>query len=135
MFCLAYNLNDGLFLNYKGDGNIHATQTKEEILKDVVHSYNKSHARNYEGSMSACIHFISTHPIVVEVPDTGDQIMDILVRSESGGVEVFSLSSMASRGTKGLKVKPELAEEMIKSGTVPELMNEDFNNIKNKEAL
>lgn len=125
MFCLAYNLNDGLFLNYDGNGNIHATPSKSEILKDVTNSYNRNHRRNYEGSMSACIHFITTHPIVVEIPDDSKAVMDILVRGENGGVEVFSLSGMASRGTKGLKVKPELAEKMIESGTVPGLMDEE----------
>ncbi len=129
MYCAAYNLDSGLFLHYGGNGNIHATKTKSEIKKDIENMYNKTHSRGYEASMSACIHFMATRPIVVKIPNKPEKLMKILEPGATGGVEVFSLNSLTTPGLKGLKVKPEFAEKMIAESGQPDLINGDFNRI------
>lgn len=122
MFCLAYNLEKGLFLHYNGNGNLNVSKKESDILKDIEKSYKNNHRRGYEASMSTAIHFITMKPIVVKLPESLDEIMDLLVRGEEGGLAVSSLSGIASRGTQGLQVKPEEAQKLIDSGTVPDLI-------------
>jgi hypothetical protein len=134
MYCVAYNLSDGLFLHYRGNGVINAHESKEVILKDVENMYNRQHSFSCEASMSACVHFIAARPIVVEIPDDPEKLIDILIPG-STGAEVFSLNSLTTR-VLGLKVKPDLVLKMIEESEQPRLITEDFDNIMlKKETL
>lgn len=131
-YFVAFNRPDGLYLNYGGDG-LSISFSKKKLLKDISDMYNTRHARNYESSMSACIHFISLQPIVIKLPNDPDLVMEYIEKTSSGGMCVYSLDGIASRGTKGLKIKPELAQELIDFGTSADLINEDFNDIMIKK--
>lgn len=132
MFTLAFNKKEGLFLNYSNN-QLGTSETAESILKDITDIYNNTHARGYESSMSASIHFIELKPIVIEIPDTIDDIMLLVEKEKGKGFKISTFNGLATRGTKGIKVLPEKAQALISTGIVPDLINEDFNKLQNNQ--
>lgn len=47
------------------DGSIEAFATEQEAMDFFTKGYNRSHQRSYQGSMSACIHYIFFQPVIV----------------------------------------------------------------------
>lgn len=98
-----------------------------ETLKKAQESwsttYNRKHAQNYEGSMSACIHFIMFQPSIHELRDMEE--LNELIKNVDGMAEPVSLSCVA--GSVMAFPGTDAAMKAWESGVSAELINEGFN--------
>ena len=101
------------------EGDILVKENPVEAIRDIEDSYNRNHGRGYESSMSACVHHIFFQPTVVQIPEDIEEIRKML--AEPGGV--FGLRHISGH-YHGRKLKPEAAEELLKTEIKPRLISE-----------
>lgn len=94
-------------------GNVIAREHSHEILGMFERAYNDAHYRSYEGSMSACISYISCQPSVIQVKDVDE------IRSIAGDeMHLYQLSIGF-----GINCKTEVAEKYFEKGLNPKLIS------------
>jgi hypothetical protein len=102
----------GFFILSDDDGVIQIENSESTWVRSFEDKYNAKHRQNYEGSMSACINYISFRPSVVRVEsaeDIGERLLNIpfkiqSVRNVSGGFTgVTSDKDMSEEWEKGVK--------------------------------
>ena len=91
----------------------------EPILHIFEKAYNEAHDRSYEGSMSACISYITAQPSVVELKDM-DELLTIVIRDYDGCVKAARIGSCI-----GALCDSELAKELWEKGKNPRLISCD----------
>lgn len=83
-----------VFIHCDQQGRILVSETPAEIVKDMENTYNEFHARNYESSMSACIHYIFFQPRVVTVKDI-EEIKEHIAAEQPRHVSLSHVSGYA----------------------------------------
>mgnify|MGYP006919316780 CR=1 FL=1 len=121
-FIVAHEGDDGTVC-------VSGSETLEDAQKNWSEPYNRNHMRSYEGSMSACVHFIMFQPTIHKLRDM-DELNELVVNVD-GMAEPISLSCVAGR----VMAFPGTAKalEAWNSGVSAELINEDFNRLKLEE--
>jgi hypothetical protein len=94
----------------EGTWTIRGWKTSKEALEYWEGAYRRAHARSYEGSMSACLNFISFNPSILEL--TLDEIAPLIagdrrvvnLYTNSGSIDAVVLNNKAAafweRGSK-----------------------------------
>lgn len=97
------------------DGAILTQESQLEAVRDVEDSYNRSHNRGYEASMSALVHGITFRPTIVQLSEDIEEVEKLLVNGDLSRIRNVS-------GTYyGRKLKPEAAVELLKTSVEPRL--------------
>lgn len=108
---------DDKFLMCTRGGGILVQESQLEAVRGVEDSYNRNHSRSYEASMSACVHAISFRPTIVQLPDDIEEIKKFLVDG------CLSRINNVSGTYYGRKLKPEIAETLLKTAVEPRLIS------------
>jgi hypothetical protein len=118
-----------LLMSYDRENDTHLIlghDTEKEARAYWEESYNRKHVQSYEGSMSACIHYIMFSPRIHEMPDVAEEkLKELIYLDEGGEPHLLSLSCVAGymKVLKGNDVTLKAWEE----GINPDLINEGFN--------
>jgi len=107
------------YLCMNNDNTILGANEPEPIIRIFERAYNEAHDRSYEGSMSACIAYISAQPAIVELNDL-TEISKIVIISDEGTVNGALVG-----GCKGALCRPEIAKELWSKGKNPRLISCD----------
>ena len=118
-----YRTSQGAFLSAGRDGSVSVKDEKGEVAKSLTASYNELHGRDYQWSMSATMNWLQFNPVEVTLPDTIEELKDLLVLKDGNPV-LMKLGSVAGH-TRGWLVKPEAAEKLAAEGTEPRLISQD----------
>jgi hypothetical protein len=82
-----------VFIMATEDLMVHGFETLKQTKDYFLESYGNAHSRSYEGSMSACVHFMQFQPHIVRF----ESLDDIKNRIAAEDPHVHSLTSIAGR--------------------------------------
>lgn len=97
------------------------TETPKEVAASVERQYNRKHDSSYEGSMSACIHYLTYQYSFFSEDE--NKLVDALFPNKDN-VECVSISHV-SGFLVGFKIENrEVAESYFSKGVQPRLISE-----------
>jgi WD40 repeat protein len=111
-----FNSDGKCFISCDDKGTIYATD-KETAVDSIEGAYNAKHRQSYEGSMSACIHYMFFNPRVVTVKDL-DEIKKHIASNHPGLCHLRHVSGFAY----GITCRPE-AMQYWKKADQPKLIS------------
>lgn len=104
------------------DGVIQGWTSLQKALDYWTGGYNRKHRSSYEGSMSACIHYISFQPRVIQVPgDTEEERLEFLKSQVDLPASLMTFSNVSGR-MQGVPLSAEKGLALYETGTSPDLM-------------
>lgn len=110
---------DEYYIVTNKDNSIAAYKTVEDGLSTVEKMYNKKHYSNYEGSMSACINWMTFQPAIISF-DSIETLAKALLTQEP---RVFALSHV-SGFMNGIRCDKAKAKKVWDRARKPELISE-----------
>lgn len=115
--CLLKTDNE-IWLMLNDDKSIKGWNTVAEALQYWTSGYKRKHRQSYEGSMSACIAFVTVQPSIIWVPEDSDWLQNHLISKADN--HVYSCRNIAIH-FYGVKTSPE-AETLWENGSFPSLI-------------
>lgn len=109
-----------VYIMASDEGKIHGFITEDEANKYFLRAYEEKHSQSFEGSMSACVHFIQFQPRVVGFED----LEDIKRRIASDPPRLVLMVGQAG-GLNAITCRPEAYEIWNKAESVPLISNMD----------
>lgn len=98
------------------DGVVSGFESEKQGCNSFEQAYNRGHARGYEGSMSACIHFIFYQPSIVYF--TNIEAVKKILKDP-----IILISSWSAAGSMyGLQCKVKEARTLWNKGMKPRLI-------------
>lgn len=89
-----FKTDDKVYIHCDNKGAILASNNPNESISDIENTYNAMHYRNYESSMSACIHYMFFQPRITIVKDL-DEIKNHIAAKEPRIVSLHHISGHA----------------------------------------
>jgi len=120
MYAVMFQTNQGYFLAAEKDGGILVKDDPKELIVSQENSYNEFHNRGYEASMSACMHSIQFQPVVVSIPTTEQEVINITEPDS----KLYRLSAISGYGF-GWKLTKEAGDNLLKTSIKPRLISEE----------
>lgn len=104
------------------DGVVQGWTSLRDALAYWTNGYKRKHGSSYEGSMSACIHYISFQPRVIEIPgDTEEERLEFLNSQVDLPASLMTFSNVSGR-IQGVPLSAEKGPALYETGTSPDLM-------------
>ena len=112
--------SDGkIFVRCNRNGQILASENADDLVKEIEEGYNELHKRDYQFSMSACIHYITFKPKVCSVKD----LEEIKTKIVTDPPKKFLISNV-SGSEYGYECRPE-AKSYWENAISPKLISEE----------
>lgn len=103
-----------VYIMANDDGSVRGFASEDDVNNFFLRSYGSAHARSYEGSMSACMHFIQYMPHFVEFKG----LEDVKQRIAADPPVLVKLWGIAG-GMKAVTCRPEAYDIWHKAKSVP----------------
>lgn len=98
------------------DGVVSGFESERQGCESFERAYDRGHSRGYEGSMSACLHFVFYQPSIVYFANT-EAVKKILKEP------IVLISSWSAAGSMyGLQCKVKETKAIWNKGTKPKLI-------------
>lgn len=112
-----YKADDGYFIMLNDDGNSIAGFTSEEDgCKQFTDSYDRKHMQSHEGSMSACLHYIMFHPVIITTSEAE-------IKKACGEPPYSTFQHRCVAGTmRGMVTTEEFGKALYEKGRSPSLI-------------
>ena len=116
MFIALILAEEKVYILANNDFDVIGFSTLKKAKNYFENSYKSAHTRSYEGSMSACLNYITFQPSIIEIKDAND-IKNNIANERLETVRLSHVSGFMN----AIKTR-ESARELWSSGIKPKLI-------------
>lgn len=116
MYIVLIQSKEDYYILANSDDSISSFNTEEDAIKYFEKGYRSYHYRSYEGSMSACLNFLTFRPSIIKIKDVED-IRDNIAAEKPRKITLSHVS-----GSMDVITTREKAKELWESGKKPRLI-------------
>ncbi len=120
-YCAVFKIDEKIYILCDDDGAILVEETRQKMDHHFSDKYEAKHRLSYEGSMSACFHWVMGQPRIQKAPLNLDEMKELDIVEDESDIPIFNIGNPFF--IKGILLDGKNAKDWYSAGDLVTLIN------------